>query len=224
MKPHSSLLAGAILLASASLAPAATLMVLDKAVGTAIPDNDPGGLVSTISLAPASTTIESVTVSLDVGSGWNGDLYVYLEHAGVISVLLNRAGNTAGNPIGAGSSGLQVLFTDAAATDIHTGIPGALGLPAAGTFQPDARAADPGLVTDLSPRTLFLSGFAGQTSGGDWTLFAADVSDGDTAVLNNWSLSLTVVPEPSVFLLGVCGLGLLARRRFGTDVTPRQGP
>ncbi|MCX6880646.1 MAG: proprotein convertase P-domain-containing protein, partial [Verrucomicrobia bacterium] len=81
------------------------------------------------------------------------------------------------------------------------------------TYQPDARAADPDLVTDTSPRSLYLSGFTGQVADGNWTLFVADLSGGEVATLDNWSLSLTVVPEPGVALLGGLGLLTLLRRR-----------
>jgi hypothetical protein len=78
--------------------------------------------------------------------GWNGDLYAYLEHNGVISVLLNRPGRTALNSAGAASSGMQLLLADTALTDIHTAISGTFGALATGTYQPDGRAEDPGVV------------------------------------------------------------------------------
>ncbi|MCX6879072.1 MAG: proprotein convertase P-domain-containing protein, partial [Verrucomicrobia bacterium] len=141
-------------------------------------------------------------------------LYAYLEHNGVISVLLNRPGRTAADPAGAASSGMQLRFADSAPTDIHTAISGTFGALASGTYQPDARAADPDLVTDASPRSLYLSGFTGQVADGNWTLFVADLSGGDVATLGTWSLSLNVVPEPSAALLVLCGAaGTLLRRR-----------
>jgi hypothetical protein len=97
--------------------------------------------------------------------------------------------------------------------DSHTGIPDILGALATGTYQPDARGADPGLVTDLSPRSLFLSGFNSLDADGDWTLFVADLSDGDVATLDNWSL--VFIPEPSSTLLVMFGAAgaLIIRKR-----------
>ena len=40
--------------------------------------------------------ISKVDVMLDLSGGWNGDMYAYLLHDGVTSVLLNRVG-TPGN-------------------------------------------------------------------------------------------------------------------------------
>ena len=124
-------------------------------------------------------------------------------------------GSTAANPSGSASSGMTLTLADSAPLDIHTAISATAGALATGTYQPDGRAADPGLVTDSSPRSLYLSGFTGQNTAGNWTLFVADLADGGVATLDSWSLSLTVVPEPGVFLLGGVGLlGMLRRRRI----------
>ncbi|MCX6872188.1 MAG: PEP-CTERM sorting domain-containing protein, partial [Verrucomicrobia bacterium] len=178
-------------------ATAATTLVFSKLVNTEVPDNDASGLASVLAVAGGGQTITGMEVILDTRNGWNGDLYAYLEHNGVISVLLNRPGRTAADPAGAASSGMQLRFADSAPTDIHTAISGTFGVLASGTYQPDARAADPDLVTDTSPRSLYLSGFTGQVADGNWTLFVADLSGGDVATLGTWSLSLNVVPEPS---------------------------
>lgn len=191
----------------------AATVTLTQTVDSPIPDNDGTGLVSIIPFL-GSDQIVSVEVQLELEEGWNGDLYAYLEHNGVISVLLNRVGNTVGDPGGSGSSGMSIRFSDAAAQDVHTGISGAIGLPATGTYQPDARFADPDFVTDLSPRSRYLAGFNGTDPSGLWTLFIADVAGGDTATIKEWSLTVTTVPEPSAFLLGALGAAAgLARRQ-----------
>ena len=191
-------------------------MVFPKAVNLAIPDNNGNGLVSVINVSTSGQYVTAVEVVLTTSSGWNGDLYAYLEHNGVISVLLNRPGRTDANPAGAGSSGMTTItLVDSAILDVHTGMPAIAGMPATGIYQPDARAADPGLVTDNSSRTLYLYGFTDHLADGDWTLFVADLADGGVATLNNWELSLTVIPEPGVALLGSLGmLALLRRRRY----------
>jgi subtilisin-like proprotein convertase family protein len=196
-------------------ATAASTLTYPMPVHAVIPDNNDSGLVSIITVAGSGQTVVSVEVAIATQSGWNGDMYAYLEHNGVISVLLNRPGRTLGNPAGAASSGMQLSFADSAPADVHTAIAGTFGALASGTYQPDARAADPGLVTDASTRSLYLYGFDGQIADGDWTLFVADLADGEVATLSDWSLSVTVVPEPSSALLVVFGAvgTLLIRRR-----------
>lgn len=49
-----------------------------------------------------------------------------------------------------------------------------------GTWQPDGRTNSPGSVLDSQPPDAFLSSFNGLDPNGDWTLFVADVSGGDT--------------------------------------------
>jgi subtilisin-like proprotein convertase family protein len=203
-------------LASPGLVNAATTVVYSKTVSLGIPDDDWNGLASQI-LISSTGIVTSIEVSLVTEGGWNSDLYAYLEHDGVISVLLNRPG--IGDGTGESSSGLNVTFTDSALGDIHTGLATEFGVPASGTYQPDGRAADPLEVSGLSPRSLYLSGFNGQLAGGAWTLFIADVAGGDEAVLKSWSLSVTsevsAVPEPGALVpLGaLCAAGLLVRRR-----------
>jgi subtilisin-like proprotein convertase family protein len=193
----------------------AATVVLGQSVETAIPDNNDTGLVSVIPFVGADFSVTAVEVLLETTGGWNGDLYAYLEHNGIISVLINRPGKTAGNPAGAASSGMTISFNDTALADIHTAISDTAGLPAVGTYQPDARIADPLVVTDLSPRSKFLAGFNGTNPNGAWTLFIADQSGGDVAVLKSWSLVVTAVPEPSSALLAMTGAAalLFVRRR-----------
>ncbi|NQX02078.1 proprotein convertase P-domain-containing protein [bacterium] len=196
-----------------------TTTLYSKSVGSGIPDRNASGLISGITVS-GTDLITSIELALVTSGGWNGDLYAYLEHDDVISVLLNRPGVTSEDSSGAGSSGLNVTFSDAAALDAHTGLSSSFGELATGTFQPDGRGEDPALVTTSSPRTLKLSGFTGQVASGTWTLFIADLSSGDSATLDSWSLSLTTepaatVPEASTSLI-VLALGagsLLARRR-----------
>ncbi len=86
---------------------AATTLVSGQLVNTVIPDNDGSGLVSVIAFAGGGQTVTSVEVVLTTQNGWNGDMYAYLEHNGVISVLLNRPGRTGTDPAGAASSGMH---------------------------------------------------------------------------------------------------------------------
>ena len=193
----------------------ASTVLLGQIVNTEIPDNNGVGLVSSMPFVSGDTYVTAVEVLIETTGGWNGDLYAYLEHNGVISVLLNRPGNTAANPTGAASSGLSIRLTDTALADIHTAISDTVGVPAVGTYQPDARNLDPDLVTDATARSKPLAGFNTTDPNGLWTLFIADVNGGEVAVMKSWSLAVTAVPEPSSALLGLFGTAglLLVRRR-----------
>lgn len=214
-------LAACVLGFAPGYATAATTLSFSRPVNTEIPDNNAFGLTSVITVADSGQSVISIEVFLQTMNGWNGDMYACLEHNGIISVLLNRPGRTAANPAGAASNGMQLSFADSAPTDIHKAIPDTFGTLASGTYQPDARAADPDQVTNASPRSLYLSGFAGEDLDGEWTLFIADLASGDVATLSNWSLSVTVVPEPatSTLLLGAA-LPLLLRRRRSPNCQP----
>ena len=206
------------LAACSCLANAASIVVSSEPIGTVIPDDDAAGLVSQI-VVSGTGVVTGIQVTLVTSGGWNGDLYAYLEHDGVISVLLNRPGVTSSDSSGVQSSGMNVTFDDAAQDDVHGGLSNEFGEPATGTFQPDARAADPAEVLDTSPRTLFLSSFSGELAAGEWTLYIADLSAGDEATLESWSLALTTgvsaIPEPGAMMpLGaLCAAGLLLRKR-----------
>jgi len=163
--------------------------IIDWTPGTAIPDNNPVGIVDNqiITFNPRAV-ITGLEVRLHLTGTWNGDLYVSLVHDAGFTVLLNRPGNTTSNPGGSASEGMNVTFKDDAALDIHTGIPNSGFV--TGTWQPDARTADPLLVTDLSSRSAFLSSFNESPVQGNWTLFLADNAAADTTTLTGWGLTI----------------------------------
>jgi subtilisin-like proprotein convertase family protein len=214
------------LLITASLGVASILTCADRANGATItetlsstpgvlvPDNNLSGIVDTISVSSTNlVSIDKVTVTISLSGGWAGDLYAYLYHDGVTSILLNRPGLTAGTPAGSSASSITVTLDDAAATDIHDVAVGAT--PLVGSFQPDGRNVSPTSVTDLSPRTTTLADFIGQDALGDWSLLVVDAATGDTMTLTSWSVSLTgvAIPEPSVGVLGLLAGLLMFRRR-----------
>jgi MYXO-CTERM domain-containing protein len=182
-------------------------------VSTAIPDNNDVGFTDTRSVSiPDATEIESLTVTINLTGGWNGDLYVYLVHGDGFSVLLNRPGRSLANPDGSAASGMSITIADSATMDIHTAMPMSGGS-VSGTYQPDGRETDPLLVLNTDARTAMLADFIGLDPNGTWKLFVADQSAGETSILQSWSLSITTVPEPSAALLGLLGAVLLLRRR-----------
>ena len=195
---------------------AATIYNTNWTVNQIVPDDNPVGLVDQRVVSGSgilSITNLDVILNFSPGLGWNGDLYAYLQNnQGGYAVLLNRMGVTSANPIGSGSSGMNIRLSMSGLTDIHL-VNQSSGL-LTGTFLPDARAVDPSIVTDLSPRTADLTSFGAVPADGTWTLFIADVSGGDTSQLASWGMEFTgsPIPEPSALWL-LATLGLMRRRR-----------
>ncbi len=182
------------------------------AQGGAIPDGNVTGWSDTrILTGIAENTILDVNVWLDLGGGWNGDLYAYLTHDTGFSVLLNRVGRTASDGFGYADAGMSVVLDDSAALgDLHgyRAIPGyATLIQGEHRWQPDGRAADPVTVLDTTPRTAWLSSFQGLDPNGAWTLFVADLSNGEEGWVRGWGLEITTtngipaVPEGGSVLL-----------------------
>ena len=180
-------------------------------VSTQIPDNNIIGIANTRNVATTITRITSLSVSLNISGGWNGDYYAYLSHGSGFAVLLNRPGRSQSSPFGSGSSGFNILLTDSAASDIHTTIPNSGQV--TGTYQPDARNTDPASASDNDVRSAFLGTFAGLDANGQWTLFIADVSPGGTGTLQGWTLEIQGIPEPGCGLFAIFGVLLMAGRR-----------
>ena len=215
------------LLSLQALIAASAQTITDNAIlpaNLAIPDNDSVGAASTLLFNSAIADTTDVNVWLTISGGWNGDLFVSLEHDSGLAVLLNRVGRRTPDPTGYADTGFDVTLDDQAANgDVHlyrlalfgnanSPLPGAL----TGAWVPDARSADPLLALDTSPRTDFLSSFNGLNPNGAWTLVVKDVSLGDVSTLVSWGLEVTgTVPEPSatgLLLLGVPALLWLRRR------------
>ena len=212
MKPVSLFLLTSLLCLGSTQAATVITETYSKAVSSLIPDGDVNGVLQTIEVSGSSLIgIDQIIVAITTTGGWNGDLYAYLWHDGVLTVLLNRPGRALSQPGGSGTSGMTLTLADTALTDVHTAA-GAL----IGAFQPDGRFIDPSLSLDTTPRTDLLADFTSTSPNGTWRLFIADVAGGDEATLVSWSLSLTgtSVPEPaSIGLLSFAGFLALRRRR-----------
>lgn len=193
-----------------------------------VPDGSATGFTDsrTLSGAGGNEIISSLTVSLRISGGYNGDLYGYLSYNGVIVTLVNRVGVSSSGPAGGYShTGFDIVFNDGATHDIHfygnhsPSFDGNGRL--TGTWQVDGRSINPN-----SPPADFdgasranLASFNGISPNGTWTLFLADMSGGDmsSSVLESWGMTIETVPEPVNVALGIFGLGALAvylRRRF----------
>lgn len=184
-----------------------------------LPDGNASGLVNLQPISSQVTEIESLTVTLNVGGTFNGDLYAYLTHDTGFSVLLNRSGRSVADSFGYSDDGYTITLDDLAADNIHTyqsittPTPGS---PLTGIWQPDGRNVDPDSVLDTTPSTAMLASFNGTDANGNWTLFIADLSVGDTHTLNAWGLTITGIPEPATLgLISALGISILfIRRRF----------
>src|SRR5262245_1733232 len=81
-------------------------------IGTDIPDQNPFGLTDVRSInAGSDLIITDVDISLTIYGtgfgGFNGDLFVTLQHDSGFAVLLNRPGARSGTPSGYSDSGLN---------------------------------------------------------------------------------------------------------------------
>jgi subtilisin-like proprotein convertase family protein len=180
-------------------------------VNAVIPDNNPSGYASTMTVSGMAAAIQNVTVTLDITGGYNGDLYAYVTYDGQLLTLLNRVGQRTGsNPtytFGYSDAGLDVTLADGASNgDIHDyqnvgGYGGLIG--SGGTFMPDST----GVAT-------FADTYGGLVGNGTWSLFLADLSAGNQSTLASWSLDISTVPEPSALTLGALGVGIIGIRAF----------
>jgi len=188
-----------------------------------VPDGNPGGTASSVTLGGLSDAIASVQVNLDITGGYNSDLYAYLVGPqGQFAVLLNRVGLSGSDPFGYGDTGFNITLTDGSANNIHDYQAANYSLDPVtgqltGTWAPDARNIDPqsaGSVFDgASTSVATLGSFAGTLADGNWTLFIADLSDGGQSTLVSWGLTVVTVPEPQVWQIMGGGLVLLILTR-----------
>ena len=186
--------------------------VFQQTVNTNIPAGNPTGLLPTTVVSGLSGTIQDLTVTLDITNGFNGDLYAYLSFQSGYAVLLNSIGKDTSNPYGSGSSGMQLILNDNAATDVHlASVPD--GDMLVGTWQPDGRETNPQFVLPTDARTAMLGSFNNLNPNGTWTLFIADMATGYQSTLVNWQLTITTVPEPGLTeFLAPVGLALAFMR------------
>ena len=147
----------------------------------AIPDNDPGGMLSDKTVTEAGDVLD-VDVDLQISHTWVGDLIVTLEHVdtGTTMTLMDRPGVPA-TTFGCSGDNVDATFDDGGANgpveNMCADLPAIFGNP-----QPDG---------DLSV-------FNGEAAAGTWRLRVSDNAGGDTGSLGVWSLTFTtnVANEP----------------------------
>ena len=214
-------------LAGASVrAQVVTTNYYSQTVNAPIPDENPNGYNTAISVSNIIGTIQGLSVFLNITNGFNGDLYVWLDNpAGTQAILLNRVGVSGANnnAFGYDDTGFNVAFNLFATNDIHFYQQLGYTLNGAGqlinTWAADGRNIDPlssPSLFDSSPQDETLAQFLDTDPNGDWTLFLADLNGGYESTLVDWSLQIETVPEPtSLALFGTLGTAafLFLRRR-----------
>ena len=181
-----------------STASASIITIGSGTLNTTVPDGNAAGIISTINVNVSSwaNSMNSLTLTLNITGGNDGDLYAYLRYNGTTVVLLNRPG-LAGDPAGIGytTPGYNnVTLSGGSYANINTTQNPVTG----GTYNPSAGS------------TAFAS-YNGVNPNGNWTLFISDLSGGDVSFsqLESWSLTFNAVPEPVNVALGVFGAVLL---------------
>jgi hypothetical protein len=217
-------LLAAFFLAAGGLVPAAMVVTYDAGFenGGTIQDGNssPWSDTRTVS-GTAGATITEVSVRVNLSGGYNGDLYGYLSHNGVMVPLLNRVGVGSANAFGYGDAGLNVTFTDGAANNIHfyQAVEG-YSITGGSAWQPDGRTLNP--VTSLpadfdASGATSLGAFSGMNPNGDWSFVLADVSSGGgQPMVVSWGLDIaaagwevSVVPEPALGVFAIVSLALV---------------
>ena len=191
--------------------------------GLTVPDANPVGLVSTLTVGDMTGNTINLTVNLDITGGFTGDLYAYLvSPTGTIVVLLNRVGMSSSDPFGYGDAGFNITLDSASGNNIHTYQSGGYtisGGQLTGTWAPDGRTIDPlsaPSAFDAGPTGSTLTSLDGTDPNGVWTLFIADLSPGGESTIVSWGLTVMTVPEPQSWtLLGgsLTAFWLINRRR-----------
>lgn len=201
-----------------------------------IPDNDAVGQAFAFSITDPATSISSVTVTVDISGGYNGDLYVYLSHGSGFAVLLNRVGvgtTTSGSSAsGYANTGFSLTFDGTASANAHfyqNNSPSYNGSgQLTGMWRPDGRMIDPesaAATFESASTSANFSTFAGLNPNGNWTLFVSDVSGGSISTLNDFTVNISAVPEPVNAALGIFGsliaVGCALRSRWGARILLR---
>ena len=173
----------------------------------AIPDGQyPMGISSSIVVSGANISLSTLTVTLNISGGYNGDLYGYLSYNGTLVTLLNRVGTSPTDAFGYSTSGFNNVTLADGGTSIHD-------VQTPGSGPGVTYAADGGS----------LASFNNMNPNGTWTLFLADAANPDQSTLVGWSLSITAVPEPVDCALAIFGLAFVSAGAAGY-IRSRQQP
>ena len=138
-------------------------------VPKSIPDNDPIGVNSVISITD-SKLVTDINVTVSISHTYDEDLTLALISPNAITILLSVTNG------GSGSNYTNTVFDDAASTSIANGT-----APFTGTFSPQIPLSYLNAISSL----------------GNWTLKVVDSGDADTGTITSWSLNICGVPTVS---------------------------
>lgn len=146
-----------------------------------IPDNDPSGMLSDMTVTDTGAIID-LDVDILITHTWVGDLIITLEHVdtGTTMTLMDRPGVPA-SAFGCEGDNVDASFDDGGGNgpveDMCSDLPAIFGSP-----QPEQN----------------LSVFNGEDAAGTWRLRVSDNALGDTGSLTSWNLDFTtnVANEP----------------------------
>lgn len=144
-------------------------MYVSTDIPKSIPDNDPDGVSSTISI-PDNKLISKVKVKVSISHTYVEDLLLELTSSKGITILLSVANG------GDGNNYTNTTFDDSASISIANG-----SAPFNGSFKPQIPLA---YLNDTE-------------SQGNWTLKVVDSGEADTGTIDSWSLEICGVPTVS---------------------------
>jgi hypothetical protein len=167
--------------------------------GVAIPDDDGGAAVDTITVTD-SLAITDLNVSVQVQHTWVGDLRAELSHAGGCTVQLwHRINLDDDSCCGCSGDDLDIVLDDEAATSIEDADCNTSLVP---VITGDHQPGDP---TPNGIWPTFLSDCDGENIPGDWTITVTDGAGGDTGLLLEWCL----LPNDGGGVPATTGIGLV---------------
>ncbi len=188
-------------------------------VPKSIPDADPTGISSAITVSGIGTITDLNLVFTDLQHTSVADLHIELRAPDNTQVPLVLAFSEGGILLGllTPDNFINTVFDDQAGTNLSGGT-----APYTGSFNIN----HPSVGNDP------LSLFNGLNADGTWTLFVSDRALFDVGTLNGWALQITgnglaAVPEPSTWammLLGFGAVGFAMRRRRQTGLAPSVEP
>lgn len=139
--------------------------------GGNIPDNNPTGITSAITISE-NVTISDLVVNVDISHTYVGDLVVSIKSpAGTSAVIIDRPGRTSSG-FGCGGNDIIADLDDAAATPVED----------------ECAATVPAISGSFIPNNP-LSIFDGENTAGTWQLTVSDNANGDSGALNSWGIS-----------------------------------
>ncbi len=150
------------------------MVTVSETVGLPIPDNDPVGLSSTITVTD-SFPLTDLNVDVDITHTWVGDLTITLESpAGTTALIFD------GPTDGCNGDDMAITFDDESANSLSCE-PGPPAFP----------------LADYIPSNA-LDVFDGEDTVGDWILTVADNVGADTGTLNSWGFTYSYDGTPTL--------------------------